>query len=91
LEQKSQTRGQQPGEGEGGGSFVFKGMGRFSLARERKAGEQGKERFWLVAEGEEAKGYVCERDGLVRGELPKNGKGDWAAAPLVEMGLGFYL
>jgi len=57
-----------------------KGGGRFSLAWGGKAGEQKKERLWLAAEGEEAKGYDCERDGLVRGELLKNGKGDWAAA-----------
>jgi len=95
LEQKSQSRGQSPGEGEGGASFVFKGRGCFSLAWGGKVGEQGKERLWLVAEGEEAKGYGCERDGLVRGELPKNGKGDWAAAPLGRDGfrvlsLGFF-
>jgi len=31
-----------------------------------KAGEQRKEKLWLAAEGGEAKGYGCERDGPVR-------------------------
>jgi len=48
---------------------LSKGGGSFSLARGGKAGEQGKERLWLAAEGEEAKGYGCERDGLVREKI----------------------
>lgn len=48
---------------------LSKGGGSLSLARGGKPGEQGKERLWLAAEGEEPKCYGCERDRLVREKI----------------------
>ena len=66
--------------------LAFKGRGQLLLGRGGKAGEQSKERLWLVAKGEETKGYSCERNGLDEGcwrLWEKKKVGARAAAPFL--------